>query len=303
MKLKTGLNTLSAVVCLGLFWGSPTVAANDSVTDSKLLNTQRIISVGGSTTEILYALNEDKKIVGTDTSSRWPKEAQLLPQVGYMRNLSAEGVLSLSPTLLLADEEAGPNAVIEQIKNAGVPTMVLKGPKTPAGIIKKIRRIAGIVQATSAGEDLIEKLTSDFNRLEAHKSQQSTQPRVTFLFSVTPGSVLAAGRDTAADAMIRLAGGINVFTDYTSFKPITGEALIEAAPDILLLTDLSVQNLNGVEGIWRLPGVAYTPAGKNRRLIVMDTLYLLGFGPRTGQAALELHERLHSPSRLSISYD
>lgn len=255
-----------------------------------------IVSVGGSMTEILYALQRERWIVGVDSSSLWPKAATTQAQVGYMRNLSSEGILSLSPTLLLATHDAGPPAVIEHVKNAGIAVQIIADTKTPEGASAKIRSIAQTVSAVAQGEQLVQTLQTDLQRLAAFKASLGAvqPPRVLFLFSVTQGTVLASGRHTAADAMIQLAGGRNVFTGYDNFKPINSEALVTAAPEVLLVTDLTVTTLGGIEKLLALPGIALTPAGKNRRIIVMDTLYLLGFGPRLGQAALDLAYGLYS---------
>lgn len=253
---------------------------------------QRIVAVGGAITEIVYALHREQTLVGVDTSSQWPKTASALPQVGYMRNLSAEGLLSLSPSLLLMSHEAGPPAVLEQIKTAGISVTELTDDKTPEGAIHKIRTVAKTLDAVAEGEKLVTQLQADLKQLTQFKLQHPSHPKVLFLFSVKQGSIMASGRNTAADAMIELAGAQNVFSDYDNFKPVNSEALITAAPEVLLVTDLTVSSVGGVDKILELPGIALTPAGKNRRVIVMDTLYLLGFGPRLGQAAVDLAQQL-----------
>lgn len=253
----------------------------------------RIISLGGDITEIIYALKAEQQLVAVDITSYWPKEAQSLPQVGYFRAISAEGILSLAPDLVLMTDEAGPSSAIEQLKSVDVALKIISADKTPKGITVKIQSIATAMQLPEQGKKLIEQVETDFKKLENLKQQKHSRPRVAFLFSVAKGNILAAGTHTAADAMIKLADGENVFSGYSNYKPINSEVLITAAPDVLLLTDRVLNSLGGIEQVMNIPGVSLTPAGKNKRIIVMDTLYLLGFGPRTGQAALDLALKLH----------
>jgi len=254
---------------------------------------QRTIALGGDITEIIYALQAQHQLVGVDTTSIWPKAATLLPKVGYFRALSAEGILSLSPNLLLMSAEAGPPTVIEQLKAVNTPIVQVPSDKTIEGVLSKIKIIASAVNETERGDILIQQLKNTLNKLESLKPQIKTKPRVVFLFSVAKGNLLAAGTGTAADAMINLASGENVFKQYNGYKPVNSEMLIAAAPDILLLTDRVLDSFGGIEKLMDFPGIPLTPAGKNKRIVIMDTLYLLGFGPRTAQAALDLSYQFH----------
>lgn len=244
-------------------------------------------------TEIIYALGAQRMLVGVDSTSEWPEAARSLPKVGYFRALSAEGILSLAPQLLLATSKAGPPAVIEQLRATGLNVVKIDAPDSPAGVIEKVRRAADVLAIADRGESLIEQIRTDFAHLSQLQSETTSRPRVAFLFAVTKDQIVAAGTETAADAMIALGGGDNVFAQYIGYKPVNGEALIQANPDVLLVTERIAETLGGVDQLRRLPGITMTSAWKNKRLIVMDTLYLLGFGPRTGQAAVELTRALH----------
>ena len=254
---------------------------------------QRVIALGGDITEIIYAIQAQQQLVAVDTTSYWPEAASLLPKVGYFRALSAEGILSLSPDLLLMSAEAGPPAVIEQLKTVNIPIIQVPSGKSVAAVLSKIKTIASAVKETKRGDALIQQLKETFNKLESLKPQIKTKPRVVFLFSVAKGNLLAAGTGTAADAMIKLASGENVFNQYSGYKPVNSEVLIAAAPDILLLTDRVLNSFGGIEKLMAFPGIPLTPAGKNKRIVIMDTLYLLGFGPRTAEAALDLSYQFH----------
>jgi len=261
----------------------------------------KIISVGGAITEIIYALDSQDNLAGVDTTSLWPDTAKTLPQVGYMRNLSAEGILSLSPTLLLISAHAGPPKVIEQIREAGIPVKTIAENYSSEGVRTKVLEIAELLGRREQGQQLAAKIQEDFHQLEQFRTQHPAQPRVMFFMAMSQGTPLVSGLDTSADAMIKLAGGNNAITTYQGNKPLGSESIIAAAPDVILVTELTLNAVGGLDKFYELPGIRFTPAGKNRRIIVMDTLLLLGFGPRSGQAALDLARQLHAQSKIADS--
>jgi iron complex transport system substrate-binding protein len=272
-------------------------AAAPAVADSP----KRIVSVGGALTEIIYALQGEASLAGVDTTSSWPEAAKHLPQVGYMRSLSAEGILSLAPDLVLVSAHAGPPAVLEQIRSAGVPVQTISEEFSEQGVLNKVSNIAALLGKPDAGETLAAQIHADFSRLAQLRGQFSGHPSVMFFMAVSHGAPLVSGRETAADAMIQLAGGVNAIRDYAGNKPIGSEAIIAAAPELILLTELTLNAVGGLDEFYQLPGIAHTPAGLNRRVIVMDTLALLSFGPRSGQTALHLAERLQKPANVATT--
>lgn len=255
--------------------------------------TPRLVSVGGALTEIVYALNADKQLVGVDTTSQYPETATKLPQVGYQRQLSAEGVLSLRPDVIVLTEEAGPPAVLEQIKAAGIKLVTLPAEPSADGVVKKIQGIAAAIGKTAEGEAMV----LEFKRKLAAAQQalpQTNKPNIVFLLNVGNGSPMAAGRNTAANAMIGLAGGNNAFGDtHDGYKPVSNEAMIAANPDIIMLTKDTLETLGGIDKAIAIPGVSLTTAGKTQRIVTMDSLYMLGFGPRLPEAVQELAQLLH----------
>ena len=255
---------------------------------------RRIVSVGGALTEILFRLEVQDRLVGVDTTSQWPSAAAALPQVGYQRALAAEGLLSLSPDLVVATEAAGPPAVIEQIRATGVEVRIIQGDPSPEGLIAKIQAVAEAVGRPDAGTALAEEVAERMRRVEDRLDAISDRPSVVFLLSAARGAPMAAGRDTAADAAIRLAGGQNPLSaEMVGYKPLNTESMIGTAPDVILLTDRTLEGLGGIEGVLALPGVSLTPAGRHRRISAMDDLYLLGFGPRLPAAIADLAAELH----------
>jgi len=255
--------------------------------------TTRVISVGGAITEIVVALGAEPRLVGVDTSSVHPAHIKHLPQVGYQRTLSAEGILALRPSLLLLSSEAGPPAVLAQLEAAGVPSRVLRGEPTVAGAEEKIRAVAESLGLPQRGEALVAALHADMKEAQALLARTSSKPRVLFIYARGASTIMVSGKGTTADAMIRLAGGENAVSEFEGFKPITSEAVVAAKPDIILIPTHGLESLGGIEALFRQPGLSLTPAGEAKRVVSMDDLLLLGFGPRTGKAVRELGQKLH----------
>jgi len=265
---------------------------------SKAEETPRVVSAGGSITETVYALGAEKALAGVDISSIYPQAATRLPQVGYIRMLSPEGIASLHPGLLLTNTEAGPPSALEQLRGLGIRVVQLDNEHTPAAAQERIRKIAALFHEEAKGESLVHAMQADlealknapWNRPDADKTGR---PKVLFIYTRGGSMVNVSGRGTEADAMIRLAGGTNAVTGYEGYKPLTAEAAVAASPDVILVTTSGLKSAGGATELLKQPGLALTPAGKAGRVVALDDLYLLGFGPRLGKAALELGERIH----------
>jgi iron complex transport system substrate-binding protein len=254
---------------------------------------QRIVSVGSSVPEIVYALGAEKLLVGVDTTSLYPEAARGLPQVGYMRALSAEGVLSLKPSLVIATTAAGPASTLDQLKATGIEVLVLPDEYDYESVIAKIEAIGKVVGQPAAAQAMIAEGRAAMAGLATKIGGVAAKPRVLFLLSMGSGAPQAAGRHTAADGIIRLAGGANAVDGYTGYRPLTPEAVIASRAEFVLVTRQTVETMGGVEAILKQPALSQTPAGKAGRVLQFDTLLLLGFGPRTPQAATQLAMALH----------
>lgn len=253
---------------------------------------RRIVSVGGALTEIVYALEAQGELVGVDTTSLYPVVAQQLPQVGYARTLSAEGVLSLAPTQLIATEEAGPQAVLRQVRDAGVPVAVLSANNQFEGLLERVKQVGRITGRAEPAARLAQALQQQWDGALGKVRQRGHAPvRVLFILAHAPNQVMVGGRETGADAMLAYAGAVNVMggsASFAGYKPLTPEAVIAARPDIVLVTDQGLKASGGVDGILKLPGLAQTPAGRKHRIVSLEAMLLLGFGPRMPQALTEL---------------
>ena len=252
----------------------------------------RIVAVGGAVTEILYALGVEDRIVAVDTTSLYPPRAMAdKPNVGYMRQLSAEGVLGLNPQLVLAIAGSGPKETIDVIDAAKVPLIMVPDSFSEDGMIGKIRMVARVAGVEARGECLAAAVSSDLARLHDFRAKAKTQPRVMFVMSFLDGRAMVAGQKTAANEIIRMAGGINVADGFDSYKILNDEAIVAARPDIILTMERSKETLKAAE-VFASPTFALTPAAQTKSFVAMEGLYLLGFGPRTAAAAVELAAKL-----------
>ena len=253
----------------------------------------RIVSVGGAVTEIVNELGLGDTLVAVDSTSLHPPAMRELPQVGYMRALSAEGVAALGPDLVLLSDNAGPPPVIAQIRSLGIPTRMVPDRPTVEGVAEKVRAVGSFLDRQEEAEAMARDITRGVEAVSAVVAEIPDRPRVLFLMSLGQGAPTAAGQNTAADAMIRLAGGINAMEGYEGYKPASGEAILAAAPDVLLLPSDAVEAAGGRDAVLAMPQFAGTPAARHGRLVAMDTLYLLGFGPRLPLALADLARALH----------
>ena len=251
---------------------------------------RRVVSIGGALTEIVYALEAQEVLVGNDTTSYYPPAAEHLPKVGYQRALSAEGIVSLSPDLVMLTEEAGPPAVLAQLQAANIPILQLRAGRSLTDVRDAIRVIARALKKDRAGSALIDAIDRQTAELAKVTARHPTDKRVLFILQHGGGAPMAGGRETAADSIIRLSGAQNAVTEYTGYKPLTPEAAAALQPDVILTTARGLAQAGGKDALLAAPGLSLTPAARTGSLIVMDALLLLGFGPRTVQAAATLHE-------------
>ena len=252
----------------------------------------KIISIGGTLTEIVYALGAGDRLIARDTTSTYPAEAQNLPDVGYMRNLSPEGILSLRPEAILLDQQSGPASTIEILENAGVPMVEVAEHFTREGINEKILKIGHALHKQEKAQQLIATVDEEFAKNDALLKDLPHTKRILFVLTIQNGRLMAAGKNTAADGIIKLAGATNAIDGFNGYKLLTDEAIIGARPDLILLMAHSATNTT-VDDINKIPAIETTPAFKKRAIKQMDGLYLLGFGPRTPIAIREVIQTLY----------
>ncbi|WGE85200.1 heme/hemin ABC transporter substrate-binding protein [Actinobacillus equuli] len=269
MKLVKFLAFLTA--CIGL---NPALAQ------------ERIVSIGGDVTEIIYALGAEQALVGRDSTSIAPLAAQQLPDIGYMRQLNVEGILALKPTKVISSDVAQPSVVFEQLKSAGVTVERVPFEYTPESVIQKIQRVGTLVNKPQQAVKLAEKFANELKAV-------STSPldvRILFILNHAGSNYMAAGKNTVADSIIRLIGATNAMQNSIRFSPISQEGVIAARPDLLVLTKMSLESLGSIDKVWSLPGMALTPAAKKKNVIVLDDLAVLGFTLTTPTELLKMRQ-------------
>jgi iron complex transport system substrate-binding protein len=297
------LSLIVAVACFGAPGGGGAggITVKDATGRSVAISdATRIVSVGGAVTEILYALGLEQRVSAVDTTSLYPPRALAQrPNVGYMRQLSAEGVLALGPSLVLAAEGSGPKETIAVLEAASIPFVRVPDHFTGEGIVEKIRLIAQATGFVARGECLAKSVEADLGALAALRARVREPRKVLFILSFTNGRPMVAGRATAADGIIRLAGASNAITEYDGYKLISDEAVIAARPDAVLAMERASFRLEP-QTVFEHPAFATTPAAEKQALISMEGLYLLGFGPRTARAARDLAVALYPSLHPSI---
>jgi iron complex transport system substrate-binding protein len=254
---------------------------------------ERIVSIGGAVTEILYALGKGDSIVAVDTTSTFPAETETKPKLGYLRALAVEPIIAMKPTMVIADGDAGPPAVLEQLREAGIRLVLAPNEPTVRNVYAKIAVVSDAVGRRDRGAAMNARIKSELRAVKKAIAGLYEKPRVLFLLSVGRGSPLAGGNETSADTIINLSGGVNAAAGFTKYKPIPPEAVVASRPDILLVTNRTLDLMGGPEKFLSRPEIAATPAGRNGRIVSMEGLLLLGFGARTGIAARMLAARLH----------
>ncbi len=243
----------------------------------------RVIGLGGPITEIVYALDAEDRLVGVDASSIYPPAAARLPNVGYYRSFSIEGVASLKPDLVLASDQSGPPQALQQLRKLGSKVVVLPSAPTLEALDKRILGVAIALGLEERGTALVKQIHRELQTLKP----DSEHPRILLISSHT-GKLEGAGDDTAAAAMLKLVGAVNVLANQRGYKPLSAEAAAALRPDAIVTTSMSVKASGSIDAFLAQPGLAVTPAAKSRRVIVMDDLLLLGFGPRLPEALRQL---------------
>lgn len=246
--------------------------------------TARLVTLSGGVTETVVALGRGADIVAVDVSSVYPPEMSELPQVGYHRMLSAEGVIGLEPTQILGTVNDGPPPAVASLQGLGVPYLQTDDVATVEDAHARTRAVAAALGVPDEGEAIVAEVQAKIDAVAATLPPADQRPSIVGIYARGHGTLLASGTESALDTLIALAGGTNAVTGYEGFRPLTPEALVAAQPDAILIPARGLDSLGGEEGVLQIPGVAQTPAGQNRAFIVMDDALLLSFGPRLGEA-------------------
>ncbi|WP_217568931.1 hemin ABC transporter substrate-binding protein [Mesorhizobium sp. GbtcB19] len=279
---------------LGVLLAFTALPAGAEEGTSVFSDTSRIVAIGGSITEIVYALGEEGRLVARDSTSNYPEAAAKLPDVGYMRALSPEGVLSVNPSGILALQGSGPKEAVDVLKKSSVAFIEVPDHFNHEGILEKIRVVGKALGVDAKAEKLAGETDAKLTAAEKQTAAIKDRKRVLFVLSTQGGKILAAGSDTAAEGIIKLAGAVNAVDGFSGYKSMTDEAIVSAKPDVILTMKGGGPPISEDE-LFANPAVASTPAGanRNRKIISMWGGYLLGFGPRTADAIHDLAVSLY----------
>lgn len=260
-------------------------------------DSERWVIAGGSITELVYAIGAGNKVVGVDETTSYPEQTQTLPHIGYWKQLSTEGILSLRPSTFVTWDDAEPKMVLRQLAQHNVKVISL--PRTPATfelMLKNIRTLAISLDKQKEAEALIGSLQSRLAVINAKNSQIKQKVKVMFFLSPGGGIPQVAGKTSVADAILHLAGGENIAT-HENYRIYSAEAIIAANPELIVITTQSQKNQTGglraSEGLASVPGVSMTQAWKNQRIIEIDQSLILGMGPRIVDAVELLHQQFY----------
>lgn len=263
---------------------------NKNDTEYNLSEATRIVSTNGTVSEILCKVGLEKNIVATDVTSNYPESLNKLPKIGHSRNMSAEGILSFNPNIILGIEEQLNPDLIQQLKNSGKKLWLFKQEYSLEGTHQLIKSICDSLNKEDLSENIIKQIKQKIESIKPFMQK----PKVLFIYARGSGTLMAAGNNTQMHKVIELAGCQNAASGFEDFKNLSAEILVENNPDVILMFSSGIESINGEEGLLNIPGIKATTAGRNKNFIYMDGQYLSGFGPRLGDAVLELNTKIHS---------
>ncbi|NOK39032.1 ABC transporter substrate-binding protein [Corallococcus exercitus] len=249
----------------------------------------KLITIGPAITQTVFALGAGDRVVGVDDSSAALPEASKVRTVGYQRALSAEGVLSLGAGVLLGSAEAGPPAVLAQLKQAGMTVETFANEPTVEAARSRIQGIAERLGVPEQGRALVAKLDEDLTKAAGRAAQVkgTKPPRILAIYARGAGTMMVAGSGTVADTLIRLTGGVNAAESLQGYKPLGAEAVVAAAPEFVLLPAGSVATVGGAEGLAKLPGLSQV---KGWKLVTVEDVDFMGLGPGLGRAVARVQD-------------
>lgn len=286
MKKILTVLTLALVVASCNKKENTNATTDGTLTETTVIKTDRIISLNGSITETLAALNEAENIVGKDVTSTFPADLKA-KDLGHVRSITAESILALQPSVVIGtSKDINPN-LNDQLKKANISLIMIDQEYSVEGTKNLITSIA-----TKLKKDNYQPLLDNISTKIATVKPFDKKPKILFIYARGAGNLMVAGTGTPLHSMIELAGAENAAAALTDFKPLTPEALLTTNPDVILMFEKGLQSIGGIDGLLKIEGTSTTNAGKNKKVVTMDGQFLSGFGPRLGDAVVELHNKI-----------
>ncbi|AHI06502.1 periplasmic binding protein [Bdellovibrio bacteriovorus W] len=288
---------MKIIFALSIFISSPLFAATFTGVDGKKVvvsNPQRLVVINSSSVEIISALGKGEKIVGVDAGSQFPEEVTKKAQnLGHPYRPGAEGVISLKPDLVIANEENMPAATAEQIRSAKIQVLVLENSAKDGleGLKRRVTLLGDVLEAKEKALELNKEIEADVAALQVEIKSLKKTPKIFFLYAHGPGTAFIYGQATGSHYLIEAVGGKNSADFTTGTKPLTAEAMVQASPDVIIMLGRGLKAVGGVEGALKLSGVSLTPAGKNKAILQVDDS-IRWIGPRFPGFAKELLQEM-----------
>ncbi|MCX0273561.1 ABC transporter substrate-binding protein [Nocardia zapadnayensis] len=266
--------------------------------DVTVADASRIVAADryGTLAQIVWALGLGENLVGRSTAAAFPAVAQLPNVTGGNGALNVESILALRPSVFLTDTTSASPAVREQLRATGVTVVYFDPERTMEGVVPQIEAVAAALGVPQRGQELGRRTSDEIAAAAAAVPAPDPRLRIAFLYLRSSAITMLAGPGSGADALIAAldaedAGQRAGLTE--PFTAITSEAMIAAAPDVLLVMTDGMKSIGGVDGISRIPGIAQTPAGRNKRIVDMSDAVLLSFGPNTGRVISALSDAVY----------
>ena len=279
------------LILLILASGIAQAAAEDLCSPAE--DPSRVVVAGGSIAEILYALEAGGLIVAVDSTAAYLPETSALPSVGYVRNLSAEGILALKPSLILGEHDMGPAEVLNQISSVEVEVKRIEERHSTQGIIDKFICIARVLDKEGAAREILKSQFAEIvTSLEKANVASADLPRAALILNFVDNQPIVAGANTSGDGLLRMAGAENVFADVEGWKPLSRELLIAANPEHIVVTERALKSIGGLQGMLSDPLLASTDALSTDNVHAHGGMSLLGFGLQTLEVALSLKKAM-----------
>ena len=276
-----------AALCTGVALGlAVAVAACGRFGDrsAQTAATDRVVCVSKQLNEFMYAIGAEQHLVAVDLTSIYPPQIKTLPTVGYHRALSAEGIISMRPTLFLTDGNVGPSAVLDQLKKVGIPIETMLPGNTLDSAQQLLLRLGDKFGRRPTADSVLAQWKAGMQDVWRDTARYAGKPRPRVLiihFGQIANNYLAVKAGGPADDMIRWAGGVNAVDSVGGMERLSPELIAKIAPDIIVATDLGFDRYGSADAFATMPGVSLTPAGKAKRIYRITETELLYFGPRT----------------------
>ena len=259
------------------------LSSQNNFTCNQTKDASRIVSIGSSITEIIYFLNSQDQIIAIDITSNFPEDAKKFPSVGYIRNLSAEGLLSTNPSIIISEDDIGPKNIIKQIQDTKTELRIIPEEQTLNGIIQKIQCVGNIIgQQKEAEEKISSEINPVINKIkEIKKEKDLSNIKIMMILSTEGNSTVVAGSNTSGDSFIKMLGATNIFESINGWKAVTAETILLKNPDYIIIPEKDLHKQSNVNTISENVILKETNAGKNNGYIIKDGMAILGYGPRT----------------------